>query len=131
MSDRVALSKPQACGAVCGAESLKQHAAVGSPRNLKTHEISAVTEILESFFEKKSPVCQTARIQTTWNLLTRITSLRAGVGSPVVSLKAKTTVLNDAGEDNSLIGGTGTDWYFRALYDSITGLLAGESLDVL
>jgi hypothetical protein len=48
-----------------------------------------------------------------------------------VSLKAKTTVLNDAGEDDSLIGGTGTDWYFRALDDSITGLLAGESLDVL
>jgi hypothetical protein len=74
-------------------------------------------------------------LRTQWSssnsYAARITSLRAGVGSPVVSLKAKTTVLNDAGEDDSLIGGTGTDWYFRALDKSITGLLAGESLDVL
>ena len=42
-----------------------------------------------------------------------------------------TDVLNDAGEDDSLAGGTGTDWYFRALDDAITGLFAGEIIDVL
>jgi len=61
----------------------------------------------------------------------RVSNLRAGVGSPVVSLKAKTNVLNDAGEDDSLTGGTGTDWYFRALDDAITDLFAGEIIDVL
>lgn len=49
----------------------------------------------------------------------------------MVSLKAKTNVLNDAGEDDSLTGGTGTDWYFRALDDAITDLFAGELIDVL
>ena len=60
-----------------------------------------------------------------------VASLRAGVGSPVVSLKAKVNVLNDAGEDDSLTGGTDTDWYFRALDDAITDLFAGELVDVL
>jgi len=62
---------------------------------------------------------------------TRIAVLRAGTGSPAVSLKAKVNVLNDAGEDDQLNGGTGTDWYFRAIDDVITGLAAGEILDVL
>jgi serralysin len=62
---------------------------------------------------------------------TRISNLRAGVGSPAVSLKAKVNVLNDAGEDDSLVGGNGTDWYFRALDDVVTGLVTGEILDVL
>ena len=62
---------------------------------------------------------------------TRITNLRAGVGNPVVSMKAKTNVLNDAGEDDVLFGGTGTDWFFRALDDVITDLVAGEILDLL
>jgi len=62
---------------------------------------------------------------------TRIAALRAGTGSPAVSLKAKVNVLNDAGEDDQLNGGTGTDWYFRAVDDVITGLAAGEILDVL
>ena len=62
---------------------------------------------------------------------TRISNLRAGVGSPAVSLKAKVNVLNDAGEDDSLIGGNGTDWYFRALDDLVTGLVTGEILDIL
>ena len=61
----------------------------------------------------------------------RITNLRAGVGSPAVSLKATINVLNDAGEDDSLTGGLGTDWYFRALDDAITDLFAGETIDVL
>ncbi|MFO1002246.1 MAG: choice-of-anchor Q domain-containing protein [Planctomycetaceae bacterium] len=62
---------------------------------------------------------------------TRIGNLRAGVGSPVVSLKSTINVLNDAGEDDSLTGGTGTDWYFRAVDDVITDLFAGEIIDVL
>ncbi len=61
----------------------------------------------------------------------RIANLRAGVGSPVVSLKARTNVLNDAGEDDSLTGGSNSDWFFRAVDDVITDLFAGELIDVL
>ena len=61
----------------------------------------------------------------------RITNLRAGVGSPVVSLKAKINVLNDAGEDDVLFGGTDADWFFRAVDEVITDLFAGELIDVL
>ncbi len=61
----------------------------------------------------------------------RVANLRAGVGSPIVSLKAKTNVLNDAGEDDSLTGGGDTDWFFRAVDDIITDLFAGELIDVL
>ncbi len=74
-------------------------------------------------------------LQTEWtsanSYATRISNLRAGVGSPAVSLKAKVNVLNDLGEEDVLIGGNGTDWYFRALDDVITGLVPGEILDVL
>ena len=62
---------------------------------------------------------------------TRVANLRAGVGTPTVSLKATINVLNDAGEDDSLTGGAGTNWYLKALDDMITDLLAGEILDVL
>jgi uncharacterized delta-60 repeat protein len=62
---------------------------------------------------------------------TRISNLRAGVGAPAVSLKAKINVLNDTGEDDFLVGGNGTDWYFRSLDDVVTGLVTGEILDVL
>jgi serralysin len=62
---------------------------------------------------------------------TRITNLRAGVGSPLVSLKATINVLNDAGEDDVLFGGTDTDWFFRAVDDVIADLFAGELIDVL
>jgi len=61
----------------------------------------------------------------------RITSLRSGVSSPIVSLKAKTNVLNDSGNDDSLTGGTGTDWFFKAVDDLITDLVSGEILDLL
>ena len=61
----------------------------------------------------------------------RTTKLRTGVGSSVVSLKATINVLNDAGEDDVLVGGTGTDWFFRALDDVIADLFAGEIIDVL
>jgi serralysin len=62
---------------------------------------------------------------------TRITNLRAGIGAPAVSLKAKVNVLNDAGEDDVLFGGTGTDWFFRADDDVIADVFAGEILDLL
>jgi Ca2+-binding RTX toxin-like protein len=62
---------------------------------------------------------------------TRVTNLRAGVGSPPVSLKAKINVLNDVGEDDVLFGGTDTDWFFRAVDDVIADLFAGELIDVL
>ena len=61
----------------------------------------------------------------------RISNLRAGVGAPAVSLKATVNVLNDTGEDDSLVGGNGTDWYFRALDDVITDLVTDEVLDIL
>ena len=61
----------------------------------------------------------------------RITNLRAGVGNPLVSLKATINVLNDGGEADVMTGGTDTDWFFRALDDVITDLVAGEILDLL
>jgi len=74
-------------------------------------------------------------LQTEWTsdktYATRISNLRSGVGSPTVSLQAKVHVRNDPGEDDVLIGGNGTDWYFRALDDVITGLVSGEVLDIL
>ena len=73
-------------------------------------------------------------LRAAWNsglYATRIANLRAGVGSPVVSLKATVNVWNDAGEHDSLTGGNGTDWFFRAIDDVITDLVAGETLDVL
>jgi hypothetical protein len=61
----------------------------------------------------------------------RIINLRAGVGVPPSSLKAKTNVFNDSGEDDVLTGGTGQDWYFRATDDAITDLFANETVDLL
>ena len=40
-------------------------------------------------------------------------------------------MLNDAGEDDSLTGGAGMDWYFKAVDDVITDLFAGEITDTL
>jgi len=76
-------------------------------------------------------------LRTEWisaNLYaTRITNLRAGVGPSVASLKAKVTVTNDAtsGSVDTMTGGTGEDWFFKALDDVITDLFAGEVLDLL
>ena len=82
-----------------------------------------------------SIVANLSTIRTQWisasSYAARVAALRVGVGSPNVSLKAKVNVLNDAGEDDSLTGGTDTDWYFRALDDAITDLVAGELIDVL
>jgi Ca2+-binding RTX toxin-like protein len=62
---------------------------------------------------------------------TRVSNIRSGVGSPSVSLSATNNVLDDGGDDDSLTGGSGTDWYFRAIDDVITDLLAGELTDSL
>ena len=70
-----------------------------------------------------------------WNQSTlfaaRVTSLRAGFGSPTVSLKAKINVFDDAGANDSLTGGSGLDWYIRAVDDVITDLLSSEITDIL
>jgi Tol biopolymer transport system component len=74
-------------------------------------------------------------IRTAWTSAsaygTRVAQLRAGVGSPSVSLKATVNVLNDAGDDDLLTGGTGADWYFLAVDDIISDLAGGEIKDVL
>ena len=62
---------------------------------------------------------------------TRINNLRSGVGASTTSLKAKINVLDDAATIDTMSGGAGRDWYFRALDDVITDLLAAESVDVL
>jgi ELWxxDGT repeat protein len=62
---------------------------------------------------------------------TRVAALKSGIGSPVVALKAKTTVLNDSSEKDSLSGGSGTDWYFKALDEVINDLISGEILESL
>ena len=76
-----------------------------------------------------------SNLRTGWNqstlYATRVTSLRAGVGSPAVSLKAKVNVLNDAGANDVVTGDSGLDWYFRAVDDVITDLLSSEVTDVL
>lgn len=74
-------------------------------------------------------------LRTTWSsgssYATRVAALRAGVGAPSVSLKAKVNVFNDAGDDDQVIGGTGTDWYFRAIDDMLSGSVFDESIDLL
>jgi Ca2+-binding RTX toxin-like protein len=62
---------------------------------------------------------------------TRVANLRAGVGTPKSSFKAKVNVLKDTGEVESLTGGSGRDWYFRAVDDVITDLFANELVDLL
>ena len=62
---------------------------------------------------------------------TRISNLRTGVGQSTVSLKAKLTVLDDAATADTLTGGAATDWYFSAIDDVITDLLAEENVDAL
>ena len=61
----------------------------------------------------------------------RVAVLRAGAGSAGTSLRAKTNVVNDFNDVDRLTGGEGEDWYFRAVDDVITDLLAGELVDAL
>ena len=69
--------------------------------------------------------------QATTSYSARVAKLRAGVGSPRVSLIKKKTVVNDSGHDDQLSGGAGTDWFFKATDDVITDLVAGELIDLL
>jgi Ca2+-binding RTX toxin-like protein len=62
---------------------------------------------------------------------TRVAALRGGVGSPSASLIRKSNVLNDSGQDDSLSGGSGTDWFFKATDDIISDLVSAELLDLL
>jgi Ca2+-binding RTX toxin-like protein len=68
---------------------------------------------------------------STSSYSTRVANLKAGVGSPSVELIAKSTALNDAGEKDSLNGGAGTDWFFKALDEVITSLVSGELIETL
>lgn len=61
---------------------------------------------------------------------TRIASLRAGVRSPLLSLKATINVFNDGGENDVIIGGGHSDWFFQALDDVINDLANGELIDI-
>jgi Ca2+-binding RTX toxin-like protein len=75
-------------------------------------------------------------LRTTWILTTisstsRMAALRAGVGPALASLRKTVNVLNDAGEDDLLTGGTGSDWYFRAIDDVLSDLAIGEFTDLL
>ncbi|MGV2333944.1 MAG UNVERIFIED_CONTAM: hypothetical protein LVR18_07440 [Planctomycetaceae bacterium] len=63
----------------------------------------------------------------------RISNFRAGVGTATAALRAKISVLNDAasGAIDSLTGGQGQDWFFRALDDVVSDPAIGEMLDLL
>jgi Ca2+-binding RTX toxin-like protein len=61
----------------------------------------------------------------------RRTNLQTGVGASNASLKAMINVLNDAGEDDVLTGGTDADWFFAAIDDLVTDLSVGELVDLL
>lgn len=69
-------------------------------------------------------------IQTEWTsartYAQRIQNLGTGVGPSLVALKPGIDVLNDANEVDTLTGGSGVDWYFRALDDVVTDLVNGE-----
>ena len=74
-------------------------------------------------------------IRTAWisgsSYATRISRLKTGVGFFGLKLKAKVDVLNDAGDDDTVIGGSSTDWYFRAVDDVLSDLFAGEVIELL
>ncbi len=61
---------------------------------------------------------------------TRIDTIRNGVGSAEVGLRAGDTVVPDTGRDY-LSGSTESDWFFKALDDVITDLLVGEIVDLI
>lgn len=59
---------------------------------------------------------------------TRIANLRAGVGTPAVSLKANVNVRNDNSGADSMNGGGNNDWYFQAIDDVINDLMTGREI---
>jgi Ca2+-binding RTX toxin-like protein len=61
----------------------------------------------------------------------RVASLRAGTGAPVVALKTGTTVFSDALSVDTLVGGTESDWFLAALNDLFTNRTISEELDLL
>lgn len=69
--------------------------------------------------------------RSTDSYATRLTNIRAGVGPSMTSLKAKINVLSDVAQPDSLTGGIGKDWYFRAVDDVLSDLVTGESIDLL
>ncbi len=82
-----------------------------------------------------SSVTRLTDMRTEWisanSYAARITNLRAGVGASNASLQALVNVLNDAGDDDILTGGSDNDWYFVAVDDLITDLFGGEITDAL
>lgn len=62
---------------------------------------------------------------------TRLRKLRDGVGSPDVSLEAGVNITDDGNAAEELIGGSGKDWFFLGLTDSVTDRTPGEVLDIL
>ena len=79
-------------------------------------------------------ISNTQRLLIEWTsantYVQRIANLRAGVGSPAVSLKKSVNVVDDGAISDDLTGGEGNDWYFRALSDFIADPL-GEIIDEL
>jgi hypothetical protein len=66
---------------------------------------------------------QSADIYTT-----RIAKIKAGVGPAHATFVLGTTV-HDDGNISTLIGGLGTDWFFKGAHDTITDLASGEQVN--
>lgn len=61
----------------------------------------------------------------------RVNNLQNAVGTNGASLKANINVSDDSGNDDTLTGGSGDDWFLAAIDDVITDLLSGELSDSL
>jgi RTX calcium-binding nonapeptide repeat (4 copies) len=59
---------------------------------------------------------------------TRISKIKAGVGSMLAKFVWGTTVTDD-GNASTLTGGAGTDWFFKGGSDTITDLASGEQVN--
>lgn len=62
---------------------------------------------------------------------TRVARLRTDSGLTGVFLRPRSNVQNDSTAGDSLLGGTGTDWFFGSLDDVITDLFRSETLEAL
>jgi ELWxxDGT repeat protein len=77
-------------------------------------------------------ISRLADLRTEWqsasirSYATRVANLRVGVGASGASLKKRLTVVNDGGEDDSLTGGGGIDWYFSAPDDVLADISSGS-----